>query len=74
MYELLATLLTDEFGIEADVVTPDATFRDLELDSLSLTELAVIVTERTGLLVDDVDLDSTLASAAERYATASASA
>ncbi|MDT0322029.1 MULTISPECIES: phosphopantetheine-binding protein [unclassified Streptomyces] len=72
MYQMLATLLIEEFGIEADSVRPEATFRALELDSLSLTELAVIVTERTGRLVDDIDLDTPLHAAAERYATATA--
>lgn len=69
MYEMLADLLVDEFGVDRDNVTEDATFRALELDSLSLAELAVIVADRTGMTVDDVSPDTTLGEAAGRIIT-----
>ncbi|MFF4601532.1 acyl carrier protein [Streptomyces sp. NPDC001339] len=72
MYETLARLLVQEFGIEADLVSPQATARDLELDSLSLSELAVMITEKTGLQFDEaaVDLDSTLEEIATHFVKA----
>ncbi|MFF8828577.1 acyl carrier protein [Streptomyces sp. NPDC015131] len=73
MYELLAGLLTDEFGIEAERVTPEASLRGLELDSLALAELSVMVSEETSVRVTDVDLDSTLGELAQRFETAAAS-
>ncbi|WP_052850441.1 acyl carrier protein [Streptomyces avicenniae] len=73
MYETLAALLIEEFGCEPDAVTPEATFRRLELDSLSLAELAVLVADRTGVLVEDSDLglDTTLGRAAAEFTAAS---
>ncbi|MEV1008437.1 phosphopantetheine-binding protein [Streptomyces sp. NPDC049881] len=74
VYEMLAALLVEEFGCEADAVTPEATFRSLELDSLSLAEIAVLVADRTGVFVEDagLGLDSTLAEAAAGFEAASA--
>ncbi|MFI1258707.1 phosphopantetheine-binding protein [Streptomyces netropsis] len=70
MYDRLAQLLVDEFAVEPALVSPDATFEALELDSLSLVELAVMITEETGIVVADMSLDTTLAQAAEHYAAA----
>lgn len=62
MYETLALLLVQEFGIADDLVHPQAKARDIELDSLSLAELEVMVKERTGMRFNEnaVNLDSTL--------------
>lgn len=72
MYEMLAKLLVEEFGLDADVVRPEATARELDMDSLMIVELAVIVTEQTGVRLEDVELslDSTLGEVAERFAEA----
>ena len=68
MYEALAQLLVDDFGIDAERVRPDATLRDLDLDSLALAELAVDVTEKTGHQVMDVEPEWTLGELARRFA------
>ncbi|MGW8066579.1 phosphopantetheine-binding protein [Streptomyces ziwulingensis] len=68
MYRMLAELLIDEFGVEAEWVTPRATFHELEIDSLCLTELAVIVAQRTGLVARGISPQSTLAEAIGRLA------
>lgn len=72
MYETLARLLVEEFGLNEEQVRPDATARQLELDSLSLAELAVIITESTGVRLEDVEVnpDSTLGEMAEVFARA----
>ncbi|MYU32136.1 acyl carrier protein [Streptomyces sp. SID8358] len=72
MYETITQLLIEEFGIEAERVCPTATVQDLELDSLTLAELSVILTEQTGVRVEDVDLGpvNTLAELAERFTAA----
>lgn len=69
MYEMLVRLLVEEFGLDEDQVRPDATARQLELDSLSLAELAVIITESTGVRLEDVEVspDSTLGQMAEAF-------
>jgi acyl carrier protein len=72
MYDTLAKLLAEEFGIEKDRIAPRSTSRELELDSLSMAELAVIVTDQTGVRLEDVDLslDMTLGEIAERFEAA----
>ncbi|MFJ2603606.1 acyl carrier protein [Streptomyces sp. NPDC091279] len=69
MYDMIAKLLAEEFGIQQHLVTPRAHGRELELDSLSMAELAVIVTDRTGVRMEDVELslDMTLGEIAERF-------
>ncbi|MGG2463633.1 phosphopantetheine-binding protein [Streptomyces sp. RGM 3693] len=69
MYETLSRLLVQEFGISSDLVHPQSTARALEIDSLSLAELTVMITERTGLRFDEdgVTLDSTLEEIATHF-------
>lgn len=69
MYEMLTRLLVEEFGLDEEQVRPDATARQLELDSLSLAELAVIITESTGVRLEDVEMspDSTLGQMAAEF-------
>ncbi|MGW9214620.1 phosphopantetheine-binding protein [Embleya sp. NPDC055664] len=66
-------MLVEEFGIDAADIVPEATFATLELDSLSLAELAVIVADRTdkdfrGL--GNLDKDTTLIEAAAAFEAA----
>ncbi|GCD95826.1 acyl carrier protein [Embleya hyalina] len=70
---MLCELLVEEFGIDAAHIVPEATFATLELDSLSLAELAVIVADRTdkdfrGL--GNLDKDTTLVEAAAAFEAA----
>ncbi len=58
--DLLATfteVLTEEFGIEADQVTPEATFEALGLDSLDVVELTLVLEEKTGVKLEDEELE-----------------
>ncbi|MEU0934914.1 MULTISPECIES: acyl carrier protein [unclassified Embleya] len=70
---MLCELLVQEFGIDAADIVPEATFDSLELDSLSLAELAVIVADQTdkdfgGL--GNLDKDTTLVEAAAAFEAA----
>jgi acyl carrier protein len=59
-YDLLATfkeLLTEEFGVPEDDVTPDATFEALGLDSLDVVELTLVLEEKTGVKLEDEELE-----------------
>ncbi|MCC3766192.1 phosphopantetheine-binding protein [Streptomyces sp. UNOC14_S4] len=68
-FPVLAHLLSEHFGIEKSELRPEATFEELEMDSLALVELAVIVEDKLGVrLPDNIDglgLSATLAEAVE---------
>ncbi|MFE3517555.1 acyl carrier protein [Streptomyces sp. NPDC059166] len=53
---LLTRLLSEHFEIDPGQVRPDATFEELELDSLAVLELVVVIEERTGLELPEEDI------------------
>lgn len=58
--DLLATfteVLTEDFGVPADEISPDATFEALGLDSLDVVELTLVLEERTGVKLEDEELE-----------------
>lgn len=58
--ELLNTfteILVEDFDIPADEVTPDATFEALGLDSLDVVDLTLAVEEKTGIKLEDSELE-----------------
>ncbi|GGU99587.1 hypothetical protein GCM10010211_78670 [Streptomyces albospinus] len=59
-YELVADLLTEHMGVPENIIKPDATFEDLELDSLSIVELTVIIEDRLGVQLTQEDVKPTL--------------
>lgn len=65
IYPRLASLLVKHCGLETEEVTPDATFRALDLDSLALVELSLAAEQEfaTQIGEDDLDLDATVAEA-----------
>ncbi|GHH45391.1 phosphopantetheine-binding protein [Streptomyces candidus] len=63
-YPVIVEVLTESLGVDADLVDPEATFEDLELDSLSLLELVLILEERTGQRPESLSASSTLAEVA----------
>lgn len=65
-YDKVFTVLTEQLGVDSTLISPDATLDDLELDSLSLVELAVILLDDVGVEVDDLDRGATLAEVAAR--------
>ncbi|MCK8676090.1 phosphopantetheine-binding protein [Streptomyces lichenis] len=62
-YPAITRILTESFGVEADALRPDATFDELELDSLALVELSLLLEERTGHRLEELPATATLAEA-----------
>lgn len=56
-YDVLADLLVDEFDVERDAVSPEATFTDLGMNSLALAELLVVAERELHLDMSDLDVD-----------------
>jgi acyl carrier protein len=46
-----------EFGADRDAIKPDATFEDLDIDSLDLVEVAQIVEDEWGVQIKGEDLE-----------------
>ncbi|SEP69606.1 acyl carrier protein [Streptomyces sp. yr375] len=63
-YDQIVGILVEELGQSREELRPESTFKDLELDSLSLLELGVILQERTGVTLEGVDAGCTLAETA----------
>ncbi|MFF5566327.1 acyl carrier protein [Streptomyces sp. NPDC012623] len=54
MHDSVAEVMADRFGMDRDIIVPEATFDDLGLDSLSQIELVTALTKRLGVeLTDD---------------------
>ncbi|MFJ2744849.1 phosphopantetheine-binding protein [Streptomyces sp. NPDC087440] len=47
------SVLTDKFEVAADSIRPEATLESLDLDSLSLAELALALQEELGVKVEE---------------------
>ncbi|MFF4369488.1 acyl carrier protein [Streptomyces sp. NPDC001594] len=71
MYDTLLRIL-DDLGFDTEQATPQTTFRDLEMDSLSLAELMVNVSDEAGVLNTGEVMDMTLGHAAEQLSHAAA--
>lgn len=58
--DIMATfteILTEDFDIPADEVTRDATFEALGLDSLDVVDLTLALEEKTGITLEDDELE-----------------
>lgn len=53
VYDRVKDLLTDKFGVPEDSIRPEATFEDLDLDSLDLVEFALAAEEELGVPISD---------------------
>ena len=54
LYDKIASLLADKFGVDQADLSPSATFEDLDLDSLDLVEFAMTIQDELGVeLTDD---------------------
>jgi acyl carrier protein len=67
MYDRLVTILVTRFEVEPEEVRPDATFEELELDSLFLVELGLVIQQELGVKISEEDATprSTIASVVE---------
>ncbi len=50
-------MLTEDFGVPEDEISPDATFEALGLDSLDVVELTLVLEEKTGVKLEDEELE-----------------
>lgn len=71
--ELLHTIsevLSEDFGVPEDDIAPDATFEGLGLDSLDVVELTLVLEEKTGVKLEDEELEDirTLQQAVDKIA------
>ena len=53
IFEKLAALLSEQFGVDVDSITMDTSFEDLGADSLDIVEMTMAVEEEFGL--EDMD-------------------
>ncbi|MDQ7810313.1 acyl carrier protein [Amycolatopsis sp. A133] len=56
--EEITTLLIRSFGVEPGDVRPEASLRELGMDSLALEEMRVLLEERLNIDLEDVQLTS----------------
>lgn len=54
----ISTLLTANFGTDPVAIRPEVPLRQLRLDSLALEELRLLIEDRLGIDLDDVQLTS----------------
>lgn len=55
-YLAICSALSETFGVEPAELRPEATFEELEVDSLALLEFAIVMSERLGVSGGDADL------------------
>ena len=58
VFDKVKELLVDKFGVPTDEVTPEATFEDLDLDSLDLVEFALAAEEEMGVRISDEEAEN----------------
>jgi acyl carrier protein len=58
VFDKVSALLVDKFGVPADDISPDATFEDLDLDSLDLVEFSLACEEELGVRIEDEEAES----------------
>jgi acyl carrier protein len=56
-YDKVAEILTEKFGVPADDISPEATFEDMDLDSLDLVEFALAAEEELGVRISDEEAE-----------------
>jgi len=53
IFDRVSELLVEKFGVPAEQISPEATFEDLDLDSLDLVEFALAAEEDLGVRITD---------------------
>ncbi|MEX2550239.1 MAG: acyl carrier protein [Nitriliruptoraceae bacterium] len=57
LLDIFTEVLTEEFGVPAEDVAAEATFEALGLDSLDVVELTLVLEEKTGIKLEDEELE-----------------
>jgi acyl carrier protein len=64
VYDVMVRLLTEYFGVPQEQISPDATFEEMEFDSLAQVELATMLEDKLGVTLPEDRRDFTLGEAA----------
>ncbi|HVM19448.1 MAG TPA: acyl carrier protein [Egibacteraceae bacterium] len=56
-YDRISTILVDRLGVAQDDISPEATFEELDLDSLDLVEFALGAEEEFGVRIGDEEAE-----------------
>jgi acyl carrier protein len=56
VFEQFKSLLVDKLKVSPDLITPEATGEDIELDSLAVVELSLMIETEFGVSVSDDEL------------------
>lgn len=57
VYDKVADILAEKFGVPPDDISPEATFEDMDLDSLDLVEFALAAEEELGVRISDEEAE-----------------
>ncbi|CAN5269913.1 acyl carrier protein [soil metagenome] len=57
VYDKVADILAEKFGVPTDDISPEATFEDMDLDSLDLVEFALAAEEELGVRISDEEAE-----------------
>ena len=57
VYERVSELLVDKFGVDREAIAPEASFEDLDLDSLDLVEFSMACEEEMGVRIEDEEAE-----------------
>lgn len=60
VYDLMARLLTEHFGVPEEEISPDMTFDELDIDSLARAELVTVLEDRLKVTLSQDPVDATL--------------
>ncbi|WP_127359549.1 acyl carrier protein [Actinacidiphila soli] len=64
VYDVMVRQLTEYFGVPQEQISPDATFEEMEVDSLAQVELATMLEDTLGVALPQGRQDFTLGEAA----------
>ncbi|MFD9304489.1 acyl carrier protein [Streptomyces sp. NPDC060048] len=56
MFEQFKSLLVDKLKVSPELITPEATREEIELDSLAVVELSLMLESELGLTISDDEL------------------
>jgi acyl carrier protein len=56
MFEMLKCILVGKLKVAEELITPEATIEEIDLDSLALVELALLIEQELGISVDEDEL------------------
>ena len=58
VFERVSALLVDKFGVPQEGSSAEATFEDLDLDSLDLVEFSLACEEELGVRIEDEEAEN----------------